>query len=195
MPRVCDTLVNFEGAAVIHTESQGNSKGSTQDLAEEVRETSENSFTDEKNLTMMLQWNRVMREEMKVPQGYQNVAVLIIKWNEELDQLKTADEVGHCIPKDLGCVYKLISEQVRKLDKLLRQSFNYSTKIVEINIATSPDLQLKKAILKLVCKYNGPHNLLIVYYTGHGSYNELTKQYIFHAYVHPAIILDLDTRH
>lgn len=54
-----------------------------------------------------------------------------------------------------------------------------------MDIATSPNLQLKKAVLDFVCKYHGPHNLLIVYYTGHGWYDGMTKQYEFHAYVAP----------
>ena len=73
--------------------------------------------------------------------------------------------------------------QVKTLDQLLREGFNYSTQIVEIDNKTKPQHQLNKAVTNFVSDYDGPHNLLIVYYTGHGSYNEATKDYIFHASV------------
>ncbi|KAL9121409.1 MAG: hypothetical protein Q9187_002035 [Circinaria calcarea] len=157
-PHVGDRLVNFEGKAVIHTELQSGSSS----RIEEAQVMSPKSVTDESQSKMRAQWNSVMCKAMEVPQGYQNVAVLIVKWTEQLDELKSADEV-------------------KELDELLRQNFNYSTEIFEIDITTSPKLQLKKAVLDFVYKYNGRHNLLIVYYTGHGWYNEVTRQYEFHA--------------
>jgi hypothetical protein len=50
--------------------------------------------SDEENSKMQVWWNKTMCDEMKIPEGYQNVAVLIIKWTEELDELKTGDEVS-----------------------------------------------------------------------------------------------------
>ncbi len=50
--------------------------------------------TDEDNSKMEVWWNKAMCAEMDIPEGYQNVAVLIIKWIEELDELKTGDEVS-----------------------------------------------------------------------------------------------------
>ena len=43
---------------------------------------------------MQLWWDEAIARNMNLPDGYQNVAVLIIKWSEELDELKTAAEVG-----------------------------------------------------------------------------------------------------
>jgi hypothetical protein len=57
-------------------------------------ETSANVVTEEDNAMMQVWWNRAMCDEMKIPDGYQNVAVLIIKWKEELDQLKSGKEVS-----------------------------------------------------------------------------------------------------
>ena len=184
-PHAGDRIVNFEGAAIIHTEANDSSKAISQCHMEEAPVLSESSVTDETQSKMRAQWNSVMCKEMQVPQGYQNVAVLIIKWTEELDELHSADEVSFFNSRGLVSNDVLMYQQVRELDELLRESFNYSTEIFEIDVASSPKLQLKKAILDFVYKYNGPHNLLIVYYTGHGSYNELTKQYVFHAYVSP----------
>lgn len=47
----------------------------------------------EEQTEMGTQWDNTMLREMEVPQGYQDVAVLIIKWCEALDELKSADEV------------------------------------------------------------------------------------------------------
>lgn len=74
---------------------------------------------------------------------------------------------------------------MRKLDELLRRRFNYATEIFEMDIDTNPQLQLNKAVLDFVYNNNGLYNLLIVYYTGHGSYDEKTKHFNFHAYVSP----------
>ena len=79
----------------------------------------------------------------------------------------------------------LIEEQVKKLDELFRQSFNYPTKVVELQNASKPQLQLNLAVMKFVRKYNGPHNLLIVYYTGHGSFHETSELLELHAYGDP----------
>jgi hypothetical protein len=36
-----------------------------------------------------------MKKHMNQPNGYANVAVLLIKWADELDELKTRKEVRH----------------------------------------------------------------------------------------------------
>jgi hypothetical protein len=38
--------------------------------------------------------------------------------------------------------------------------------------------------MNFVSMYNGPNNLLIVYYTGHGSYHETSGLLELHAYVY-----------
>ena len=44
---------------------------------------------------MRLQWNEAKCKNMDLPKEYQTVAVLIIKWCEELDGLNCAGEVSH----------------------------------------------------------------------------------------------------
>ena len=39
------------------------------------------------------------------------------------------------------------------------------------------------AVLQFVRKYDGPHNLLVIYYTGHASYHEKEGFLELHAYV------------
>lgn len=42
-------------------------------------------------------WDEAITKYMDLPDGYVNVAVLLVKWEDELDDLKTRDEVslGH----------------------------------------------------------------------------------------------------
>jgi hypothetical protein len=42
---------------------------------------------------MQTWWNTEMRKHMNQPDGYAKVAVLLIKWADELDELRTKDEV------------------------------------------------------------------------------------------------------
>jgi len=43
-------------------------------------------------------WTAAMEKEMGVPHGYQNAAVLLIRWCDELDELKCGDEVSTLCP-------------------------------------------------------------------------------------------------
>jgi hypothetical protein len=38
-------------------------------------------------------WTEAVAKNMDLPEGYAKVAVLIVKWADELDELKTGDEV------------------------------------------------------------------------------------------------------
>ena len=65
----------------------------------------------------------------------------------------------------------LIIRKAQELDTLLREQYNYHSKIVELdNQDRRPQLQLDKAITDFVFENDGPHrsHLLLVYYTGHG---------------------------
>lgn len=42
---------------------------------------------------MQMWWNNAMKKHMDQPDGYAKVAVLLIKWADELDELKTKKEV------------------------------------------------------------------------------------------------------
>lgn len=65
--------------------------------------------------------------------------------------------------------------QARELDALFRDSFNYTTTIVELNVGKKPQHQLDSYVSDFICRHDGPDNLLIVYYTGHGVFNEARK--------------------
>jgi hypothetical protein len=42
---------------------------------------------------MRMWWNEAIAKNMNLPEGYEQVSVLIIKWADELDELKTKAEV------------------------------------------------------------------------------------------------------
>ncbi|KAL1645886.1 hypothetical protein SLS61_008147 [Didymella pomorum] len=107
---------------------------------------------------MRIWWDEAIAKNMSLPEGYLSVSVLIIKWADELDELKTKAEV-------------------QELDTLFRNRFHYTTEIVELNMKGKPQLQLKSRVSKFIEDYDGPNNLLIVYYTGHGVYKD-TENYL-----------------
>ena len=41
-----------------------------------------------------MSWNEAMCGEMNTPEGYHNIADLVVKWNNELDQRKSAGEIS-----------------------------------------------------------------------------------------------------
>jgi hypothetical protein len=55
---------------------------------------------------------------------------------------------------------------------VFRDRFHYHTETVELNMKGKPQLQLKGRISTFAAEHNGPNNLLIIYYTGHGVYWE-----------------------
>lgn len=87
-------VVNFSGAAVVQDQGQSVTAEVTPRLTGVSGETSTNGVTDEENSRMQVCWNQAMCKEMEIPEGYQSVAVLIIKWCKELDQLKSESEVS-----------------------------------------------------------------------------------------------------
>lgn len=42
---------------------------------------------------MQMQWEEAIARNMDLPDGYAQVAVLLVKWDDELDELKTRAEV------------------------------------------------------------------------------------------------------
>jgi hypothetical protein len=49
----------------------------------------------ERAAEMQSWWDDAIARNMNLPDGYQEAAVLIIKWDDELDELKTRDEVSY----------------------------------------------------------------------------------------------------
>ena len=97
-------IVNFRGAALVEDGPPSASSERTPGITDvsgtdrdcihdnESARISENARLNE-NARMQICWDGEMRKELKVPEGYQNTAVLIIKWMDDIDQLKSSDEV------------------------------------------------------------------------------------------------------
>lgn len=69
----------------------------------------------------------------------------------------------------------LISFQTEELRALFADQFHYDCKVVELNVLRKPQHQLNRYIATFVDENDGPNTLMIVYYTGHGQYNDRQK--------------------
>lgn len=54
----------------------------------------EDTEYQQKAAEMQMWWEEAIGRNMDLPEGYDKVAVLLIKWADELDELKTAAEVS-----------------------------------------------------------------------------------------------------
>lgn len=106
---------------------------------------------------MQVWFQNAISTELNIPDGYLKAAVLMIRWHKNLDEFP-----GH-------------DEEIEKLAALFKSGFHYEVEVVTLSIETKPQHQLNLAITSFVNKYDGPHNLMIVYYTGHGCWYEEKK--------------------
>ncbi|KAF2260730.1 hypothetical protein CC78DRAFT_584513 [Lojkania enalia] len=95
-------------------------------------------------------------EVLNIPTTYLSVAVLIVRWHEDVDDMRN----GH-------------DDEIRKLTNLFRGRFNYICEQVKLETSKNPQNELNFAISQHIRNYDGPNNLLIVYYTGHGRLDQL----------------------
>ncbi|KAF2102303.1 hypothetical protein NA57DRAFT_54220 [Rhizodiscina lignyota] len=93
--------------------------------------------------------------------GYKHVAVLLVKWIDELDDLKCGEEVY-------------------RLRDVFRDSFHYEAEVVELNIATNVDIQLSLHFTTFLKKHDGQDTLIVVYYSGHGSHEKKLETLTLH---------------
>lgn len=110
----------------------------------------------EKSQKMQSWWEEAYAKHMNTPEGYAEVAVLLVRWEDEIDDMRTGKEA-------------------EELEVLFREHFHYQTQIVKIGVRGRPQHQLDLHISQFIYDHDGPHNLLIVYYTGHGRYMEAEK--------------------
>lgn len=148
-----------------------------EDMAEQALQSSPNeSFAKDmqrQGSRMETIWKRTMNQHYQVSDRYNSVAALIVRWDDELDKdLNCKHEVwlhlgflpGSASAKN--CVLK----QVKELNTLFNDDFNFKSTILRLDTITKPQQQLNYAIADLVFRYDGPcrTHLLIVYYSGHG---------------------------
>ncbi|KAL5119188.1 hypothetical protein ACEQ8H_002896 [Pleosporales sp. CAS-2024a] len=99
-------------------------------------------------------FSRVVNDKLGVPNGYKKVEVLLIRWDEKIDDQEF--QVGH-------------GKEIKRLHDIFRHRFNFGCTIARIKNVRHPQLDLNIAIAKHVMDHDGEQNLLIVYYTGHGG--------------------------
>ncbi|OJD35112.1 homeobox domain containing protein [Diplodia corticola] len=137
---------------------------STREAAAPVAHKPSVSKTEERetNEKLQEQWSDAICRNMNLPKGYAQVAVLIVKWAEHLDELRTAEEV-------------------EKLTEVFRDDFHYVTVTVSLDDNSSPQHQLVHEITGFLKHFDDPNNLLIIYYTGHAGFDEDTGELEFYA--------------
>ena len=77
-------------------------------LIEQTNSTTQDVQDQERAEEMQSWWNNEMKKHMNQPDGYAKVAVLLIKWADELDELKTKREVlaTRRVPTDNANMYR-----------------------------------------------------------------------------------------
>lgn len=63
-------------------------------LVDQSSESAEDAANRERAAEMQMWWDEAIARNMDLPDGYVKVAVLLVKWADELDELKTRTEVG-----------------------------------------------------------------------------------------------------
>lgn len=64
-------------------------------LVQESSDASEDVAAQRKAAEMQMWWEESIAKNMGLSDGYQKVAVLLIKWDDGLDELKTKNEVRY----------------------------------------------------------------------------------------------------
>ncbi|KAH7401361.1 hypothetical protein BKA66DRAFT_386649, partial [Pyrenochaeta sp. MPI-SDFR-AT-0127] len=110
----------------------------------------------ERAVQMQEWWEKASPKSWNLWDEYFKVSVLLIKWADDLDELKTGKETY-------------------ELEALFRDRFHYHTKTIELNIDKKPQHQLNSHVSDFIRDYDGRRNLLVLYYTGHGIYHDDKK--------------------
>ncbi|KAK4892342.1 hypothetical protein LTR27_009176 [Elasticomyces elasticus] len=137
-----------------NNKSQGPCLSST--LAQERQPASRSHVSDKPSREEMQGWwDSAMRNNMNIPHGYREVAVLMIRWDSAIADTDTAKEVSD-------------------LKNVLEGKFHFTVEpTLELSNdakGSKPQHQLGKGISEFIERHDGQQRLLIVYYTGHGRY-------------------------
>ena len=65
------------------------------------------------------------------------------------------------------------------MDALFKQQFRYETRIVQLS-DKKPQHHLLEEMSAFARTYDGPNNLLIIYYTGHSRFDKNTGVLVFY---------------
>ncbi|KAL9119202.1 MAG: hypothetical protein Q9187_004247 [Circinaria calcarea] len=105
------------------------------------------------NSSMQLLWEKVMEQgSYKTNSAYESVAVLLLSWDKDLDDMNIKDEVD-------------------SLERVFTTDFNYKVynKCISKIPNKSAQNQVNHHVADFIYEEDGPNNLLIVYYAGHGK--------------------------
>ncbi|KAH8729022.1 hypothetical protein GQ44DRAFT_571519, partial [Phaeosphaeriaceae sp. PMI808] len=86
-------------------------------------------------------FQRKANEALSLPNGYLDVAVLIMRWDESIDDFK-----GH-------------TEEIDRLQSIFENQYNYKCRIHSIQNTKNPQIDLNLAVLKHIEEYDDPNNL------------------------------------
>ncbi|EKG22379.1 hypothetical protein MPH_00276 [Macrophomina phaseolina MS6] len=97
-------------------------------------------------------WQESLSESIGLPEGYTKVSVLIIKWEEQLDQLQ-------------------VDAEVQALREVFEVDFAYETRVLALG-PKNPQMQLLNGVTGFIVEKDGRNNLMIIYYAGHGVFHK-----------------------
>lgn len=106
------------------------------------------------NARLQLAFDTVLKDLGGKGRPHKECTVLMISWDEKIDDLGTTEEVN-------------------KLGEVFEKQFKF--KVVKKQIMDdhqSPQIQVHKILSDFVWSYNNPVSLLIIYYAGHGVPDE-----------------------
>lgn len=119
-------------------------------------------------------FENAVKQKLNIPNGYEKVAVLVVRWDDDLDDPKFKEghdeEVRMPLFEEEKSTLVAYLYQIKRLKQVLGERFHFDVSSeVRLNTAKKPQIILNKAIMDHIDSFDGANNLLIIYYTGHGS--------------------------
>lgn len=122
--------------------------------------------SEQENSKGLIIWEKNFRNSNKFGSLYEKVAVLLISWDPQSDDLGTAEEV-----KFLGLPLNHSEvKQVDRLEHVWTDIFKYKVRRAFLTThGKLPQVQANLHISQFVWDEDSPRTLHIVYYAGHGT--------------------------
>ena len=103
-------------------------------------------------------WQESMCASLNIPNGYRNVAVLLIRWDDYLDELKCANQVR---TTSFASFSSLTVVKVNELKTVFEEQYNFDTELLKLHDKSKGQHQLNGGISAFLAKYDNPHNLVV----------------------------------
>lgn len=115
---------------------------------------------DHKDANLREVWQNTMCRNWKIPNGYQNVAVLLIRWDDSVDELNCADQVSLLLCRsNRRCL--LLYHKVQELETTFKDKFNFTTDVLKLDGESKAQHQLRRGLSAFLGKYDDPSNLVV----------------------------------